>query len=249
MGMRRIGDDIDGTIADAVARATPESREALAEALRRRLKTGGDAEGDEMKRKFWWVRMSRDICVEAPDGMTARTVAEALHSNDEWAETGEAAPGPIETVRPEGVRVRIGRFGKLHDCEPLEAVPDDAWYEWRGREWASDGDAMYARGVAPLRPRGRWLVGVKTDAMEHLSNRLGTVPAYKMGEDYQNPGGALCRTLATVNGDVIIDRELFDPMEPFVAEWLCGGAFDPVAGMDATGSMICILMPQRKVSP
>ena len=36
--MKPIRDDIDGAIADAVARATPESRKALREVLARRLK-------------------------------------------------------------------------------------------------------------------------------------------------------------------------------------------------------------------
>ena len=84
--MRRIGDDIDGTIADAVARATPESREALAEALRRRLARRAVA------CDAWeWLR---GMLVARPSALTEGTERYRLigYDNGGWQAGVDASP-------------------------------------------------------------------------------------------------------------------------------------------------------------
>lgn len=198
------------------------------------------------ERAFWYVNMVRQVCVEAPAGMTSRIIQEALYTEDEWVIAGdeeEPLGGPFKTERPRRVTLRIDSDGSVSKTRPTEPAPDDAWFEWRGSEWATDGHGMWERSVAPERPRGLWVTGLSEDSLGTIVSQFGADIGRRDGT--VDNKSATCAVIKCDGYRVLLDAALIGAL--VVDQWFCGSPVAPVQCFSG-GSLVAVLMPQRDLA-
>ena len=176
------------------------------------------------------VSLRRLVTISLPDGLTEAQVSERVRAacdKIDWsADLATATPGidGASTLRP------AYRYPLPLPSRP----PDGAWFEWRGRKWATDSYFLVRDDCPPFVPvrvsRG-WLgaSGGPLPDVAHMERRMGAIP--------------------TGDGPAPMIDVRAEPLVRAAASVKWGTKVAPVWLLDADGAPMAIVMPCRADVP